>query len=216
VAIEHLRSALADTARAAREISLATEEQRGASDQVVLTLREVSEVIQRMADGLKQFTGAADRLNQLALAIQLLTQSFRIDSTHSLKHQVLRWSASIGEASGSLEAADARLHELLRDAPYLELAFLVDSRGSMVAFAVNQALVGDRDLPSTVGVGQIYSDRPWFQAVSREGRPAVTPLYESLLTGDQCFTIAAPIRDLSGVNIGTLGVDVNVRNWTTI
>ena len=48
----------------AREISLATQQQNAASDQVVLTLKEVSRVVQRAADGLKQFSETAERLNQ--------------------------------------------------------------------------------------------------------------------------------------------------------
>ena len=55
----------ATRARVAREISLATQQQNAASDEVVLTLKEVSQVVQRMADGLKQFSDTADRLNQL-------------------------------------------------------------------------------------------------------------------------------------------------------
>src|SRR6185295_6465541 len=50
-AIEDLRGASSDTARVAREISLATQQQNAASDEVVLTLKEVSQVVQRMADG---------------------------------------------------------------------------------------------------------------------------------------------------------------------
>ena len=214
--IEQLRSALSDTARAAREISLATQEQQGASDQVVLTLKEVSEVIQRMADGLKHFTGAAERLNQLALSIQLLTQSFRIDSASSLKHQVLRWAAELGDCSVNLEAVDGRLHDLIRKCPFSEMAYLVDQEGTMVAFVANKNLVHDGDVPPSVSVGQGYADRPWFQAVTREGRTAVTPLYESLMTGEPCFTIATRVADYSGATAGVLGIDVNVRNWTMI
>ncbi|HEX6200160.1 MAG TPA: methyl-accepting chemotaxis protein, partial [Thermoanaerobaculia bacterium] len=70
-AIEDLRSASGDTARVAREISLATQQQNAASDEVVLTLKEVSQVVQRMADGLKQFSETADRLNRLGLIIQM-------------------------------------------------------------------------------------------------------------------------------------------------
>ncbi|HEY0408841.1 MAG TPA: methyl-accepting chemotaxis protein, partial [Candidatus Dormibacteraeota bacterium] len=58
-AIEELRGASSDTARVAREISLATQQQNAASDEVVLTLKEVSHVVQRMADGLKQFSDTA-------------------------------------------------------------------------------------------------------------------------------------------------------------
>ena len=215
-AIEQLRSALAETASAAREISLATQEQGTASDQVVLTLREVSEVVQRIADGLGQYTGAAERLNQLALSIQLLTQSFRIESEHSLKHNLARWAEALRNYSGNLEAVGGVLEDLLEECPYLELAYLVDVRGSMISFAANRDLVGDREHPGGAAIGQNYADRPWFQALSRDGRTAVTPIYESLLTDDPCFTIAIAVRDTDGEMVGTLGVDVNLLNWTKI
>ncbi len=214
--IDHLSGALIDTSRQSREISLATQEQQTASDQVVMTLKEVSEVIQRMAEGLKQFTGAADSLNRVALAIQLLTQSFRIDSPHSLKHQVLRWGEGLRNFASNLEAAEGVLQDLLDACPYVELAYLVDANGAMVAFRVNRDLVGERSRKSTVSVGQVFADRPWFQAVKRDARTALTPLYESIMTGDVCFTIAAAVVDLDGRMAGTLGVDVNVRNWTRI
>jgi hypothetical protein len=81
---------------------------------------------------------------------------------------------------------------------------------------VNRELVGDRQLPGSIAVGQSYSDRPWFQAVARDRRSAVTPIYDSLLTGDRCFTIAVAVVDENGAMAGTLGVDVNLRNWTKI
>lgn len=215
-AIAQLRSALKETAQAAREISLATQEQRGASDQVAETLREVGEVVHRIADGLNRYTDAADRLNHLALSIQLLTQSFRIDSQHSLRHQLLKWTTALQDYSGNLEAVEGLLEDLIEECPYLELAYLVDLSGAMVSYALNGEKLGDRELPGTVAVGQSYADRPWFQAVTRDGRSAVTPAYASLLTGDPCFTIAVSVRDYRGEMIGTLGVDVNVNNWTKI
>ncbi len=215
-AIAQLRNALADTARAAREISLATQEQRTASDQVVLTLREVSEVVQRIADGLAQYTGAAERLNQLALSIQLLTQSFRIESDHSLKHHLARWTDRLRDYSGNLEAVGGVLGDILEESPYLELVYLVDLSGSMLAFAANSELVGDREHPGSAAVGQNYADRPWFQAVARDRRAAVTPIYDSLLTGDPCFTIAVAVSNPAGDMVDTLGVDVNLLNWTKI
>jgi len=215
-AIEELRRALEATARTAKEISLATEEQRTASDQVVMTLREVSEVIQRMASGLNQFSGAAERLNHLALSIQLLSQSFRLESVHSLKHQALTLSEGLADLSSNLEAVEGRLEDGLRALPYVELIYLVDTRGGMVAYVANRDVIGDERMPGSVTVGQVYAERPWFQAVMRTGRTAVTPLYESLLTGDPCFTIAAGVHDEEGRMVGVLGLDVNARNWTRI
>ncbi len=101
-AIEELRGASGDTARVAREISGATQQQNAASDEVVLTLKEVSQVVQRMADSLKTFTDTADRLNQLGLVIQMLAQSFHLDSPHSLKHMAETWAAQVRAAAGQL------------------------------------------------------------------------------------------------------------------
>jgi hypothetical protein len=67
-----------------------------------------------------------------------------------------------------------------------------------------------------VAVGASFADRPWFQAVSREGSAILTSLYDSLLTGEKCFTVATPIRDADGALAGVLGVDVNVRSWNRI
>ncbi len=215
-AIAQLRSAIADTARAAREISLATQEQRSASDQVVLTLREVREVVQRIADGLGQYTAASDRLNQLALSIQLLTQSFRIESQHSLKHQLSHWADRLRDYSANLEAVEGILEDLVEENPYLEMIYMVDRAGLMIAYAVNRKIVGDRQMPGGVAVGQSYADRPWYQAVTRERRSVVTPIYDSLLTGDRCFTIAVELRNDDSEMIGALGVDVNLVDWTSI
>ena len=94
-AIEELRGASGDTSRVARQISLATQQQNAASDEVVMTLREVSLVVQRMTGGLKNLSSTADRLNQLGLDIQLLAQSFHLDSPRSLKHLVEDWARRI-------------------------------------------------------------------------------------------------------------------------
>lgn len=214
-AIEELRSALADTARTAKETSLATEQQRTASDQVVLTLKEVSQVIQRMAEGLKHFSGTAERLNQLALNIQILTQSFRLDAPRSLKHLSDRWAAELGSRAGQWDTAELQLSELVAQHPFVEVAFLADASGSMVAFSANREWTGGR-AATHVSVGMALQDRPWFATVIREGRPILTPMYDSLLTGGRCFTVASPVRDTQGKLVGVLGVDVNARSWTKI
>jgi C4-dicarboxylate-specific signal transduction histidine kinase len=108
------------------------------------------------------------------------------------------------------------LEDVLEEGSYIELVYLVDLSGSMLAFAVNSDLVGDREHPGSTAVGQNYADRPWFQAVARDRRAAVTPIYDSLLTGDPCFTIAVAVKNPAGEMVGTLGVDVNLLNWTKI
>ena len=86
----------------------------------------------------------------------------------------------------------------------------------MVSYVLNHDLVPGSAVRGAVSVGSGYAERPWFLAVRREERTAITPLYESLLTGDPCFTIASAVCGPRGRLIGILGADVNVRNWTRI
>lgn len=215
-AIDKLRGASSDTARVAREISLATQQQNAASDEVVLTLKEVSQVVQRMADGLKEFSNTADRLNELGLTIQLLAQSFHLDSPHSLKHMSQGWAGEVKRRAGNWESIEAVLMETVDKVPYVELAYVVDPNGSHIAYAVNKELVGDTDLPAHIRSGEGLTERPWYRAVQREHRTVITPVYESLLSEQRCFTVATPVENDQGEMVGVLGLDVNVGSWTRI
>src|SRR6185436_12737486 len=132
-AIEELRAASGDSARVSREISLATQQQNAASDEVVLTLKEVSQVVQRMADGLKRFTETADRLHQLGLIIQMLAQSFHLDSQHSLKHLAETWAVEVRRRLGNWEAIERLLNEQVQRKPYVECLYFYDGKGGQVA-----------------------------------------------------------------------------------
>jgi len=215
-AIDNLRTASSDTARVAREISLATQQQNAASDEVVLTLKEVSQVVQRMADGLKEFSNTADRLNELGLTIQLLAQSFHLDSPHSLKHMSQRWAGEVQRRAGNWESIEAVLHQTIEQTPYVELAYVVDPEGGQIAYAVNHDMLGAVDLPADLRAGEGLTERPWYRAVQRERRTVITPVYESLLSEQKCFTVATPVETADGRMVGVLGVDVNVGSWTRI
>ncbi|HSG38019.1 MAG TPA: methyl-accepting chemotaxis protein, partial [Thermoanaerobaculia bacterium] len=213
--IEDLRGASSDTARVAREISLATQQQNAASDQVVLTLKEVSQVVQRMADGLKQFTETADRLNRLGLVIQMLAQSFHLDSPHSLKHLAEIWGREVRRRLGNWEAIERLLEELVNKQSYVECLYFYDGRRNQNALTVNRQIVGDREVPGAVRVGDGFSERPWYKAAVKEGHTIMTPLFNSLLSGQPIFTAASPIYE-NGELEGVLGLDVNVDSWTKI
>ncbi len=214
-AIEDLRGASSDTARVAREISLATQQQNAASDEVVLTLKEVSQVVQRMADGLKHFTETADRLNQLGLVIQMLAQSFHLDSPHSLKHMAETWSREVRRRLGNWESIERLLEDLVHRQPYVECLYFFDGRRNQTALVVNRQILGDREVPSAVRNGEGFAERPWYKAAVRDGHTILTPLFDSLLSGQPIFTAASPVYE-KGELEGVLGLDVNVDSWTKI
>ncbi len=216
-AISELRQASGDTSRVARQISMATQQQNAASDEVVMTLREVSLVVQRMTGGLKNLSGTADRLNSLGLTIQLLAQSFHLDSPRSLKHMVEEWAREL-ETATSASAMEEALDRLVQQAPFIELGYFVDTSGYTVALSYNRALTGGRQFLSTINAREIdMTQRPWYRAVSRERRASLTPPYESLQSSGQVFTVAAPLFNARDRTFkGVLGVDINVTGWTRI
>lgn len=215
-AIEELRGAIGATSVAAQEISLATKEQRTASDQVAVTIKEVREVIQRMADALRNFSKTAKNLNELALAIQLVSQAFRFAAGRSLKHVFQERASALAVKSDGWEGIDSELRELLSRSPYVEFCYLVDEGGTLLACTTSPEWSHDERLPDGVEVGKNYSDRPWFKTVQQTRSPTITPLYESLLTAQQCFTVAAPVLTPDGRQVGVLGADVNLTSWIRI
>ena len=215
-AIDELRQASGDTSRVARQISMATQQQNAASDEVVMTLREVSLVVQRMTGGLKNLSGTADRLNSLGLTIQLLAQSFHLDSPRSLKHMVEQWGKELERAATSTELEET-LDRLVQQTPFIELGYFADTTGYLVALCYNRAAMGGRQLLTLVSAREIdMTQRPWYRTVSRERRAALTQPYESLQHTGHVFTVAAPVFGRDRTVKGVLGVDINVGGWTRI
>jgi hypothetical protein len=216
LAIDELRHASGDTSRVARQISLATQQQNAASDEVVMTLREVSLVVQRMTGGLKNLSGTADRLNTLGLEIQLLAQSFHLDSPRSLKHLVEDWARRL-EETGSLPEKERVLEGLVREAPFVELGYLMGLDGGTLALSFNRELLDEhqQELAAKVRETDVRS-RPWFKAVARHWRTTLIPPYESMQASEACFTVCTPLRNGNGSVAAVLGIDINVTGWTRI
>ncbi|HZF11410.1 MAG TPA: methyl-accepting chemotaxis protein [Thermoanaerobaculia bacterium] len=215
-AISALRAAAGDTARVARQISLATQQQNAASDEVVLTLREVSQVVQRMTVGLKQLSGTADRLNRLGLTIQLLAQSFHLASPRSLKQLAEDWASRVGAVSGPPAERERVLEELLHQAPFVELAYFVDASGATAVLCFQGRVPEPQRARAARAREGDLRLRPWYRGVVRQGRTVITPPYESIPSGEACFTAAAPFAGPDGRLAGVLGIDVNVNAWTRI
>ncbi len=214
-AIAALDAAATGSARVAREISLATQQQNAASDEVVLTLKEVSQVVQRTAAGLRQFSRTADDLSQLGLSMQLLAQAFHLDSPHSLKHTAELWAAEVVGSLGSWSSVERLIESLAQERPFVECLYFIDAADGQTAMSANRHLLGNREVPASLRAGEGLTERPWYQAATAERRTIITPLFTSLLTGQPTFTAATPLYD-GGRLVGVLGLDVNVDSWTKI
>jgi methyl-accepting chemotaxis protein len=78
-ALEKISGMVDETTTAAKEISIATQQQRSASDQVVAAMTQVSDVSRQYAVGSKQAAAAATQLNSLAGDLRSSITQFKLD-----------------------------------------------------------------------------------------------------------------------------------------
>jgi methyl-accepting chemotaxis protein len=77
-ALERISGMVDETTTAAKEISIATQQQRSASDQVVGAMTQVSDVSRQYAVGSKQAAAAAAQLNDLAAELRSSIAQFKV------------------------------------------------------------------------------------------------------------------------------------------
>jgi methyl-accepting chemotaxis protein len=77
-ALERISGMVDETTTAAKEISVATQQQRSASDQVVAAMTQVSDVSRQYAVGSKQSAAAASQLNNLAAELRASISQFKV------------------------------------------------------------------------------------------------------------------------------------------
>jgi len=77
-ALERISGMVDETTTAAKEISIATQQQRSASDQVVSAMTQVSDVSRQYAVGSKQAAASAAELNVLAAELRSSIEQFRV------------------------------------------------------------------------------------------------------------------------------------------
>jgi methyl-accepting chemotaxis protein len=78
-ALERISGMVDETTTAAKEISVATQQQRSASDQVVAAMTQVADVSRQYAVGSKQSAAAASQLNNLAAELRASISQFNVE-----------------------------------------------------------------------------------------------------------------------------------------
>ena len=104
------------------------------------------------------------------------------------------------------------LQSLVDDYPYLQYVYVVNIHGIKITRTICQPV--DQAKFANVGVGEDYSDRPWFIEPLKDGKIHVTDLYSSKHTGALCITLSGPIRNEAGEIQGILGMDIRFEDLT--
>jgi signal transduction histidine kinase len=115
-------------------------------------------------------------------------------STRQRVHELVaenRWTEAIGY-----------LRTVPRDLPAIERLFLTDVGGTLRA-----------DTPTVPEVNGVnFSHREWFQGVSRDWRPFVSPVYiRAAIPRLKVLAVAVPVRDTAGRVAGILVLQIRIE-----
>ena len=127
-------------------------------------------------------------------------------------HIIERFIEEPGMKSMDPKRMEPILQSLVDDYPYLQYVYAVNIHGIKITRTICQPV--DQAKFANVGVGEDYSDRPWFIEPLKDGKIHVTDLYSSKHTGALCITLSGPIRNEAGEIQGILGMDIRFEDLT--
>ncbi len=105
---------------------------------------------------------------------------------------------------------EAVMQKLLEENPFIQFAYVVNAEGKKITRNITQIQYKTQFEHS--GLGDNFSDRPWFINPMKDGRSFVSDFYTSKITGALCITVSAPISSESGDIIGVFGVDIRFED----
>ncbi len=105
---------------------------------------------------------------------------------------------------------EAVMQKLLEENPFIQFAYVVNAEGKKTTKNITQIQYKAQFEHS--GLGDNFSDRPWFISPMRDGKSFVSDFYTSKITGALCITVSAPISKDEGQIIGVFGVDIRFED----
>ena len=102
------------------------------------------------------------------------------------------------------------IQKLLEENPFIQFAYVVNREGNKITKNITQ--IEYKAQFENSGLGDNFSDRPWFISPMKDGRSFVSDFYTSKITGALCITVTAPISGANNGIIGVFGVDIRFED----
>jgi isopropylmalate/homocitrate/citramalate synthase len=102
------------------------------------------------------------------------------------------------------------IRKLLDESPFIQFAYAVNAEGRKITKNITQIQYKAQFEHS--GLGDNFSDRPWFISPMKDGRSFVSDFYTSKITGALCITVSAPISNDSSEIVGVFGIDIRFED----
>lgn len=105
---------------------------------------------------------------------------------------------------------EAVMQKMLDENPFIQFAYVVNKEGQKTTRNITQIQYKAQFEHS--GLGDNFSDRPWFINPMKDGKSFVSDFYTSKITGALCITVSAPISNEESGIIGVFGVDIRFED----
>lgn len=106
------------------------------------------------------------------------------------------------------------MKKLLEEDPFIQFAYVVDMDGKKITKNITQIV--DKAKYEKFGLGEDFSDRPWFVGPIKDGKTHITDFYKSMITNVLCITVSTPIRNRRDEIIGVFGIDIRFEDLVKI
>jgi citrate (Re)-synthase len=108
------------------------------------------------------------------------------------------------------QSQEGIMQKLLDENTFIQFAYVVNGEGKKTTRNITQIQYKAQFEHS--GLGDNFSDRPWFISPMKDGKSFVSDFYTSKITGALCITVSAPISSEAGDLIGVFGVDIRFED----
>jgi isopropylmalate/homocitrate/citramalate synthase len=102
------------------------------------------------------------------------------------------------------------IQKLLDENAFIQFAYVVNAEGRKITRNITQIQYKAQFEHS--GLGDNFSDRPWFINPMKNGKSFVSDFYTSKITGALCITVSAPISGGEDAIVGVFGVDIRFED----
>lgn len=197
-----------ETAQHIRDMAEAASEQAGTSGHINDIVRQVKRISEQSYAGAQGADESVAGLLGRVVELESMNAVFQLIGSGVVQGIVEGLAADSRVRSMQRSEQESALREALSQHPSLELLYLTDANGRQVVSNIGRAPGGIRQDASAFG--RDWSSRPWYRQPMELRGIAVSEVYVSNATKENCITVSAPIMTPSGQLAGVLGVDVNL------
>jgi len=201
-----------DTALRIRDFAEAAGEQADTSGRISDIVRRVRGISEQSHAGAQSSMQSVGGLLERVVELESMNAVFQLIGSGSVQGIVEGLAAEPRIRSLRRADQEAAMRQALAREQSLELLYLTDAKGRQTVSNIGRGPAGPVEDKSTVG--RDWSKRPWYLQPTQTRSVAVSEVYVSSATGENCITVSAPILSEGGELLGVLGVDVNLGRAT--